>query len=71
MLSKFKFKLFPGSVDITDLEYEDGMDNMLRVAGQALCPLCDKPYDYHLKISYKGEVIPTFHIDCTGRHVKT
>lgn len=42
---------------------------VFRVSGSALCKWCKRPYDQHPKP--EPDVIPTLHVDCEGRRVKT
>ncbi len=60
-----------GTIDVSEQEWERCRDTQQRVSGKAPCPICHQPYDRHLTVSYKGEPIGTFQIDCTGQHVKT
>jgi hypothetical protein len=61
----------PGVIDISEAEWERCIDIQMRVSGKALCAICNQTYDRHPTVSYKGKVIPTFQITCTGHHVKT
>lgn len=49
------------------LDEWQGLNNMVRAGGEAICPACDLPYWKHLRVSNQ---VPTLARACDGRLLK-